>query len=76
MRRKYMNGKKRSPFRMFDPFPIGSLGERILNWKENKKNTMKIFKEDQKRTRQSTDQEQQAKSDAYAVEGKEINNEE
>ena len=37
--------------------------------------TIPIFKEEQKRTRQSTDQEQQAKSDAYAVEGKEINNE-
>ena len=34
------------------------------------------FQEDQKKTRQSTMQEQTAKNDAYSIEGQEINNEE
>ena len=79
MRRKRMHGHRRSPFRIQSmdlSFPIGSLGDRVTKWKEKKNNTMKVFQEDQKKTRQSTKQEQTAKNDAYSIEGQEINNEE
>jgi len=73
-----MHGRRRSPFRMkqTEAFPIGSLGDRAINWREKKSNTMKVFQEEQKKLRQAVTQEQTAKKDAYSIEGQEINNEE